>query len=611
MITRNDLIEYTGPQRKVFRVLWVDDAAAAAYIFNVLPKTAEAQLARVAMLEADLASGRARRLADDPWPAPPQPLQRPAKHLQIRDRAWQVIEALVTAEPAIYEPRRRGQLVQACMERHGVSHPTVYRYLRRYWQRGLSANALLPDYANSGARGKIRAVSEGVQRGRPRKAGAPPGVNADSAMRRIFRVAATRWPDTAAPFARRAVYDQMLADFFRQRTIETETMRVQPGAAETALPTYGQFSYWLDQDHLLARPQPQPPLPAAADPGRPGRPGAAFRLEAIAADVRLVSRADRGQALGRPVIYAATDVFSGMVAGIYIGMDRPSWRHALLALANAAADKQRYCLRFGRDIGAATWPAQHVPGLVFADAALAAGIDLEHDNLLNQFHTRCLVAPPHECHGPGLRDELARRIPLFDGAARANGTGAAADDGDAETLRCARMDGVLDLEQFTRLVIDSVLHFNHSNPQGGATPQQLWTWGAAQRGGALRQFPEDLVRCCLLPVAEAMVTAQGIRVQGSHYECVRALDEQWFERAARHGQWPVKVAYDPASLDMVYLLDPRAPMHFHACHLADGSSAHRRLSSMELSLLRAAQQRQFAEPVHSVAFEKMVAALAR
>jgi len=605
VITRNDLIEYAGPQRKVFRVLWVDDAGAAAYIFNVLPKTAEAQLARVAMLEADLAAGRAHRLADDPWPLPQQPLRRPAKHLQIRDRAWQVVRDLVAMEPAIYEPRRRGQLVMACMERHAVSHPTVYRYLRRYWQRGLSADALLPDYANSGARGKIRAVSEGVQRGRPRKAGAPPGVNADAAMRRIFRVAATRVQDSAAPFARRAVFDQMLRDFFHQRTIETDTMRVQPGAQESALPTYGQFSYWMDQDRLLARPQPLPPLPAATDPGRPGRPGAAFRLEATLADVRLVSRADRGQVLGRPVIYTATDVFSGMVAGIYVGMERPNWRHALLALANAAADKQRYCLRFGRDIGAASWPAQHVPGLVFAGPALAAGVDLEHDALLNQFHTRCLVAPPHEGHAPGLQAELARRIPLLSAAARDD----SGDEGD--TLRCARMDGVLDLEQFTRLVIDSVLHYNHSSPQGGATPQQLWAWGAAQRGGALRQFPEDLVRCCLLPVTEAMVTAQGIRVQGNHYECVRALDEQWFDRAAKHGQWPVKVAYDPASLDMVYLLDPRAPMHFHACHLADGSSMHRRLSSIELSLLRAQQQRQFAEPVHSVAFEKMVAALAR
>lgn len=602
MITRNDLIEYAAPQRKVFRVLWVDAAGAAAYIFNVLPKAAEAQLARVALLEADLASGRAKLLAEDPWPVPVQPLRRPGKHVQIRDRAWKVISGLVAQEPAIYEPRRRGQLVQECMQQHDVSHPTVYRYLRRYWQRGLCADALLPDYANSGARGKVRSVSEGVQRGRPRKAGAPPGVNADAAMRRIFRVAATRLPDSGAPFARRAVFDQMLHDFFHERTLDCDTQRVQPGAQEAALPTYGQFSYWLEQDHLLSRPQPRPPLPAGADVGRPGKPGAAYRLAAIQADVLLVSRADRSQALSRPVIYTATDVFSGMVTGIYIGMERPSWRHALLALANSVADKQRYCLRFGRDIGTAQWPSQHLPGLVFADPVLAAGADLEHNTLLDQFQVRCLAAPPQEDGMAGMRAELARRLPLLSHFEAAP---------DTDTARCARMDGVLDLEQFTRLVIDSVLHHNHTAHDGAASPHQLWNWGVMQRGGALRQFPEDLVRCCLLPVTEALVTAQGIRVQGNHYECARALDEQWFDRAARHGQWPVKVAYDPASLDMVYLLDPRAPNHFHACHLADGSIAHRRLSSVELTLLRQEQQRAYAEPVHSVAFERMVAALAR
>jgi hypothetical protein len=344
-------------------------------------------------------------------------------------------------------------------------------------------------------------------------------------------------------------------------------------------------------------------LPSNAGVGRPGKPGAAYRLEALQADVLLVSRADRSQALSRPVIYTATDVFSGMVTGIYIGMERPSWRNALLALANSAAEKQRYCLRFGRDIGAAQWPSQHLPGLVFADAVLAAGVDLEHETLLDQFQVRCLVAPPQEDGMPGLRAELARRLPLLPHFE--------AGLPDMDTIRCARMDGVLDLEQFTRLVIDSVLHHNHTGHDGNPTPHQLWNWGVIHRSGALRQFPEDLVRCCLLPVTEAMVTAQGIRVQGSHYECVRALDEQWFDRAARHGQWPVKVAYDPASLDMVYLLDPRAPNHFHACHLSDGSVAHRRLSSVELTLLRQEQQRAYAEPVHSVAFERMVAALAR
>lgn len=633
MISRNDLIEYTVGQLRVIRVLWINAAHTAAYVFDVSGKSAEAQLIRIAMLEADLASGRARPLARDPWPQPAlasESLHRvPAKHLELRTRAWNIVRDLVAQEPAIYESRKRGPLVQACMERHGVSHPTVYRYLRRYWQRGMTPDALLPDYANSGGKGKVRAVSEGIQRGRPRKEGAPPGVNADAAMRRVFHVAATRHADGAIPGAtpqsRRHLYEQMVRDFYYARRYDAYSQRVQRGQQMQALPSFGQFSYWLEQDRALARPYAAPALPAATDPGRPGRPGAAFRLEAVLADVRLVSRADRSQLLGRPVVYIVTDVFSGMVTGMYVGLAPADWQHALLALANCVADKQRWCARHGREIASGLWPAQHLPALLWADPALIDGDSAQgepagagsphHAALLEQFKVRCLPDPCGQVvAGGGWRAELARRVPLM-----------ATDVASAiDTPRNDSLDGVLDAGQFTRLVIDSVLHFNHRRQAQGSdagwTPHQLWQWGVQQRGSALHTEQEDLVRCRLLPVAAALVTAQGIRVQGSHYDCLRAQQENWFERAAQHGQWPVQVAYDPACVETVYLLDPRVQHQYHACRLAGepisgadiaAERDERELSSIERARLRAAQARpQVDTKARNVVFERIVAALA-
>ncbi|WP_093555549.1 Mu transposase C-terminal domain-containing protein [Pseudoduganella namucuonensis] len=578
----------------------------------MLARGTDAELARLPMLEADLASGRARVLAEDPYVVAMNQELLPQKHLQLRARAWNIVRELVALEPAIYEPRRRGQLVLECMRRHGVSHPTVYRYLRRYWQRGQTPNALLPDYSNSGGRGKIRAVSEGVQRGRPRKAGTPPGVNVDEAMRRVFRVAATRHAATSLPFQRRTAYSQMLRDFFTERRVDPATQRVQRMEPVDGLPTFGQFNYWLDQDRTLAAPRPAPPLDAATMVARPGRPGTAFRLEAAQPDVRLVSRADRAQVIGRPVVYVATDVFSGMAAGVYVGMEAPCWPHALLALANAAADKRRYCLRFGRDIAPELWPVQHLPNLLFADAALAAGADDEA--LLNNFNVRSLVTPAPQipaagealacdasvAHAAPWRAQLARRFDLLQQPAPTPTPGG-----------CGRLDAVLDLEQFTRLVIDSLLHYNHERQADGCTPKQLWDWGLAQRGSALKQQAEDLVRCCLLPVDEATVTADGICLNGLYYSCARAEQEQWFERARQRGQWPVKVAVDASSLDMVYLLDPHAPMHFHACHLTEESSAHRRLSAAEVCHLPVATLVAPHQPqLPATHFGLMVAALA-
>jgi hypothetical protein len=611
VISRNDLLEYAGPDRKTIRVLWIDAAHTAAYVYNVKAHSAEAELARMAVLQADLASGRARLLPDDPYMVVVNQDLLPPKHLELRARAWEIVRELTAMEPAIYEPRRRGQLVADYTQRHGVSHPTIYRYLRRYWQRGQTPNALLPDYANSGGRGKTRAASEGIKRGRPRKEGAAPGVNVDEQMRAVFRVAVARHAATHPAPSRRAIFDQMLRDFFCERSIAAGTQRVQRGEALQALPTFGQFSYWLEQDQLMAPQRIAPALPDDSAVAHPGRPGAAFRVEAMQAQVQLVSRADRSQVTGKPWLYAVTDIFSGVVAGVYVSMEQPSWRHALMALANSAADKRRYCLRHGLDIPSGAWPSRHLPELLFADAALLG--DADDGSLLNNFNVRCLVAPQE---GPSpWSAELGKRFALRTQAATAasaSAAGSAAPAADA-AVPCGRLDAVLDLEQFTRIVISGVLAYNHAPQQDERTPQQLWDWGVAQRGTALRQYAEELVHCSLLPVQDAVVTAEGICLHGTYYSCARAVEGRWFERAAQRGQWHVKVACDTSSLDTIYLLDPQAPMHFHACHIAERSVAHRRLSSAEVLRLRASEApaRQHVPPPGQYAsFERMVAALA-
>jgi hypothetical protein len=54
-------------------------------------------------------------------------------------------------------------------------------------------------------------------------------------MRATFRAAVARYAATHPEFSRRAAYRQMLQDYYRGRP-----------AAD--LPSFGQFSYWLDKD---------------------------------------------------------------------------------------------------------------------------------------------------------------------------------------------------------------------------------------------------------------------------------------------------------------------------------------------------------------------------
>ncbi|MBV7538358.1 Mu transposase C-terminal domain-containing protein [Duganella sp. sic0402] len=589
MLLRNDLLHYTHPSPRTVRILWIAPEQHHAYVFDVAALSADVETIPLSALHADLQAGHASLLPADPYLVLVSQELLPAKHLQLRARAWQIIESLVAQEPAIYEARLRGQLIAQATAQHGVSHPTIYRYLRRYWQRGQTPNALLPDYGNSGGRGKVRQASAGVKRGRPRKNGADagPGLNADEEIRRTFRVATARYAAAHARFSRLGAYQQMLADFFVERRIDASSGRVQlmPGSAAREVPTFGQFNYWLDHDddrppevsrrasagtdanavssaasHAAhpgnpGAPQHATPAPLTAAALPPGRPGASFHLDAVRAEVQLVARTDRGQALGRPLVYVVMDSFSRMVCGLYVGMGEPQWPHAMLALAHCGADKQRYSQQYGRQIDAGQWPCRHLPETLFVNTVLTMG--WSGDALLNNFNLRCLAVDD----GPSdWRTVLEKRFRLLAPA--------------AQGAPC-RLDGVMDIDQFTRIVIDCILY--HNNRQalahaGGATPRRLWEWGVEHRGGGLKIYPEHLIRFNLMPVAQASVTAAGIALNDSVYTCARAINERWYERARLRGSWPVKVAYDPACMETVYLLDPSTPMQFHACQITSAAS---------------------------------------
>lgn len=561
MLLRNDLLQYDAPRRRTLRVLWIDPARTMAWLFDMDGKGCDVEPARLAELEADVALGRARRLADDPWLAVAGQGAAKPGHLALRERAWAIVAELTGDEPAIYEPRRRGQMIAAYTARHGVSHPTIYRYLRRYWQRGQTPDALLPDYSNSGARGKTRSSTAGVKRGRPRRDGAPPGVNVDEPMRRLFRVAAATY--TGSRFSRRGAYEAMLREFFCERRVVPETMQVVRVAAgdSAAVPSFGQFSYWLDQGRIL-RPAPRPlPLPPHALVATEGRPGAAFQVAAVRADVQLLTGGERRRLGGRPVIYLVSDMFSGMVTGFHVSLEAPAWRHALLALAHCAADKPRYAQRHGRAIAAQDWPCHHLPDRLLVPAALAGGDGGRA--LQDNFGVRCMTGIRTEVPA---RAALERRFGLLRTDAPALPPAAMAEPG--------RLDGVLDLGQFRRLVIDAIVEHNLQGDGSGPAPLQLWDWGARERGAALKQYAEDLVRCALLPLHDALVTAEGISLDGQLYTCAKAVEERWFERARQRGCWAVRVAYDEheqlvrhdgRAAGSVYLPDPAAPLRFHAC----------------------------------------------
>lgn len=111
-------------------------------------------------------------------------------------------------------------------------------------------------------------------------------------------------------------------------------------------------------------------------------------------------------------------------------------------------------------------------------------------------------------------------------------------------------------------------------------PADLWEWGIQRRSGRLKHYPHEFVKLSLLPSDEAIVTESGIRFFGCFYDCKKARDEHWYERARQGKTRKVRISYDPRCMNTIYLQD--ASEKFIACSLLDSSKDSREMSLWEI-----------------------------
>ncbi len=584
LLAINTLIEWVPVEgdatQRLERVLWMDNAGEQVVVVSVsdadsLPFPV---WKRGSELEAAIAGGQAFRRMVDPFAQLAMP--DPAflhKHKDRMERAWELIRDLVAVEPGIYLEEQRGPLVRKAAERSKVDPKEVYRKLKRFWRGGKIKHALLPAYKNCGGPGKERLITESrlgqPKRGRPRKIlQLDPeyvGVNVDEELHRIFRISIDLYYNTKEGNPLRRAYDLMIDKHFNlgYRNEGGVSVPVLPPASQ--LPSFPQFRYWHLKERDLAhsivsrRGEKRYFLKSRPILGNSTQmafgPGSIFQIDATIGDVYLVSTLNRNWIIGRPVIYFVVDVFSRMVAGIYVGLEGPSWVGAMMALANATTDKVSFCSEYDVEIDSEAWPCRYLPEMILGDRGELLGLD--SDSLADSLDIRVANCPPYRADWKGIVEQMFRRANLksihwLPGAVRKR------ERGDPDH----RLDATLDLRQFTKIIILTVIKYNlHHRVEDypldrdmiaddvPTIPVNLWEWGIGNRGGHLREKSPETIRLNLMPTGSATVTPKGIRFQGVHYTTARALREQWYVRARSEGTWTVPVSYDPRNMEVIYL----------------------------------------------------------
>ena len=195
------------------------------------------------------------------------------------------------------------------VERESTHKTVLYRLLRRYWERGQIANAFLPDYKNSGGKGKKRekAASRGIGRPRLHAPGRTADINEEVELHFRFIIEKHLLTSKKIPVTRAYLKFQ---DRYLQYFPETR---------EQELPTKTQFEYFYKCEYdVAARLQAQTrssdfqkdvrPIFGTATESAFG-PGSRYEIDATIADIYLVADRDRSKIIGRPTIYMVIDVF--------------------------------------------------------------------------------------------------------------------------------------------------------------------------------------------------------------------------------------------------------------------------------------------------------------
>jgi hypothetical protein len=594
------------------RILWINSENDLVALIDIDSHNAFPYFISKSLLDELLSSENIEMSMDDPWAIAIDKDSLSEKDKKIRDSAWTAIKDIVAVsnEPNIFYRIGRYEFVRKACDEHNLTPMTVYKYLRKYWQRGKIENALLPDYGNCGGQGKQKKVGD-KKLGRPKKNSSDPeigiGVNVNEDTKKVFRGALSKFYSSEKSKPLETAYNEMLKNFFEADFRYEDGKRYSILVPQNQRPTIRQFKYWAKKELD----------PVETEIKRKGKrnynlksrailssssvdvfgPGSKFQIDATVADVYLVSRFNPQWIIGRPVVYFVVDVFSRMIVGMYIGLEGPSWIGAMMALANTATSKVAYCSEYEIPISEKEWDCCYLPEAILGDRGEMASRMVE--SLIQNLKVRIENAASFRADMKGIIERFFRTIqekvkPFLPGQV--------IPDANKRTSADYRLDGKLNIDEFTQIIIRAVLKHNNETYLENyirsekliannvpPIPAKLWDWGITNLSGKLSSAPEDIVKLNLLPVDKGRITEKGIVFKKMRYSCERAIREHWFEKARMNSSQEIEITYDLRTTKYIYIKGKNG-RDFEKCYLLDPDKRYAEKTVEEVEQLHEYEQ---------------------
>lgn len=568
----NQIIQWKN-ENQIERLLYIDNQRGVVFAIDIYANTYSPVCRRILDVNDCIECGVALVLKEDPWAIIISEEKIKSNSKEKRDKAWEVVSFIVSisGEPQIYNPEIKIRCIKEASKKFEIAERTIYEYLRKYWQRGKTKNALLPDFYRCGCKGKEKNIGNN-KRGRPRKYSNSIGINIDNEVKEIFRRAINKFYLTTKENSFTTAYTLMLKEYF------TDGYRYDAGVKkpiildESKIPSLGQFRYWYQKNRNIQkevsarRSSKRYFLENRAVLGDTTSEvfgvGAVYEIDSTQTDIYLVSSYARDKVIGRATLYNVIDVYSHMIVGISVTIEPPSYKQAMIALYNTTMNKVEFCKKYGINIAESEWPVSNcVPYSILADRGELEGKRIE--GLISGLGIK--VSNTASYRGD-CKSNVERSFGLMFSLISPHVPGAVGGDFLMRGGKDYRLEAKIDVYQLTQIMIKCAIYHNNHRMENykreellviddiPPIPVEIWNWAIQNKSGKLRSINQDMVRLNLMPRAMGTITGKGLKFKGILYGSKLALKERWFEKANNEGSWKVEVSYDPQDMDNVYIL---------------------------------------------------------
>lgn len=278
-------------------------------------------------------------------------------------------------------------------------------------------------------------------------------------------------------------------------------------------------------------------------------------LDATICDIYLVDNG--GNLVGRPILTACVDAYSGMCCGYALSWEGGTYSLRSLML-NTIADKVKHCHKLGISIQEEDWPCCQLPGTIITDK----GSEFISDTF-SQLAELGITLIDLPAYRPELKGRVEKFFDLVQRSFKSQlkGKGVIEPNFRERGAHDYRRDACLTLNQFEKILVYCIVYYNTKRIQEGFPYTEdmvasgmkpyascIWSYGLNKPGCNLIAVPAEKLVLTLLPRTNGKFCRNGLRVNKLRYR-----HNAFTERYLTGGS--ATVAYNPEDVSWVWLVE--------------------------------------------------------